>query len=178
MNDDELFLRIDTQTLTAQGGYGYWFYDDPMGNTNATHHILSRPPGDRIAIKTTPQHRISTSAAAVHEYLYTNIVPIIHNNCTYHYIGPPTIHDPLTCWEIHAGVAAAAFCDTYNDAGCIGFFTATAPHRLVHFIPTPGETNPSAEIVISRPAELWVLERWAEPQSRLLYYGPQKTRDE
>ena len=159
MDETERRLIVDAQTLTAEGGFGYWFDDDPMGNINTTHHTMSRPSEKVIIIN----HPIEQQfAPAVWEYLHSNIISIAH---TYRFN-----HD--SCWNIHAGVAAAAFSDAHTDTGCIGLFATRAPHRLLHFIPTPGDTTPSAEVLISRPAELWVLERWAEPESRLLYYWP------
>ena len=169
MDDDEneQYLVIDTQTLTEEGAYAYWLHDDPWGNINATHRILSRPPGE-ISIKETSQPHGILPAPALFEELRLSAHNITYNNRTYCSISSL----PLRCWHIHAGVAAIACEDLHDDAGCVAFSTTQAPYRLLHAVHLPGETSPSAGIVISRPAELWVLERWAEPQSRLLYYGP------
>jgi hypothetical protein len=171
MDDDEneQYLVIDTQTLTEEGAYAYWLHDDPWGNINATHSILSRPPGE-ISIKETSQRNgiQPAPASAFLEELSLSANNITYNNRAYCFISSL----PFRCRHIHAGVAAVACEDLNDDAGCVAFFTTQAPHRLLHAVHLPGEANPSTEIVISRPAELWVLERWAEPQSRLLYYGP------
>ena len=156
-------LKIDAQTLTAEGGFGYWFDDNPLGNINTEYCIPARP-FDGVPASDPVNYFIDLSIsqlihATAHETMISG------HQLTFHFID-----DPDSYWSLHAGVVVAAFVDVYNDTGGLCFFS-TRSRRLIHFIHVPGENHVSDRIMTSRPGEMWVLETWADP-SRVLYYGP------
>ena len=78
-----------------------------------------------------------------------------------------------SCWRMHAGVVVAT-CRTVSDHEAVvalGFFGARK-RRLLHVHFVPEEIVATREIFVARPGEMWVLERWGDPESRLVYFGP------
>ena len=91
------------------------------------------------------------------------------------YVGSGSTSD---CWHLHDGVIIASLRAVFPhhhhqqeadafEAGGFGFLCARSG-RLLHFMPLIEERCASSNLVVSRPGELWVLDKWAD---RLLYYG-------
>ena len=75
-----------------------------------------------------------------------------------------------SCWRMHTGVVVAVFSDSWHTVPGLGFF-AVRDRRLLHFQLLYEDVEPSSEIFLACPGEMWVLDRWVD--NNLVYYGMQ-----
>ena len=178
--ESRTYLSVDAQSLTAESGFGYWFGDDSGGNINTRYCIPAHPfdeskyASQTTATTTTPRPAQQTVDPAmqllVDQTVFTanadDESPLVHSSMR-------SGEGHANCWHLHAGVVAGRYADPHADSAGLGFFSVRTRKRHPHFLRIREEMDyPSDEIVQARPGELWLLERWHEPRSRVLYYGP------
>lgn len=165
-----ILLRNEGCDVTAQSigpSGGFWFYDEDIGDSvNTTYSI--QPHSKAVDCITPTECTFDASDWSPYLNTITHDVRYSIWGDTY---GIASMRYTDSCWPLHAGVIVAAFADEASDMGGLGFF-GTHTRRLLHFMLLPGEINASPSIMMSLPGEMWVLERWAEPDSRLMHYGP------
>ena len=81
-----------------------------------------------------------------------------------------------SCWRMNAGVVVVTFIEVVEfgeGVAALGFFGARTRKLLhVHFVHE--ECNATRDLFVACPGEMWVLERWRDPDSRLAYWGPRR----
>jgi hypothetical protein len=156
-------LSVSTQSIDAASG-AYWFHDDNDNDREirTTYTIQARPHGLCITDVLSP---IVDRAFVNFLSTATHVVTKLRFNLAESIVLSFADH----CWHLHAGVIAASFGNIGADVGGVCFFDART-RRWLHYLPMREEIDASADVVITRPGEMWVLEKWADP-SRLQYYG-------
>ena len=160
LNDE--MLTVDYQTYSTSSG---WFEPDGMDNILTQYTFPARP----FAL----DNHVAVSALQVDDLFVEFLKKTNFSHFYYNGASVELEHNGLAngSWYVHASVIAAVYHSKPYDKGGVCFFHAHT-RRLLHFMSIVDDSDVSMEnVVIIRPGEMWVLERWADP-STVRYYGP------